>query len=119
MANNWNCAKRTDVYAIGVLLFQDLAVIPLLILIPTLAGEGHSLWLTLALAFGKGLAVIAVMLIVARIVVRPLLREIARYRSSELFLLVSLLITLAAAWTTNITGLSLALGAFLAGANAG
>ncbi|MGH8225272.1 MAG: cation:proton antiporter, partial [Gammaproteobacteria bacterium] len=102
-------------YAIGVLLFQDIAVIPLLILIPTLAGEGGSPWLTLALVFAKGLAVIVVMLIVARLVVRPLLREIARHRSSELFLLVSLLITLAAAWTTHATGLSLALGAFLAG----
>lgn len=106
-------------YAIGVLLFQDLAVIPLLILIPTLAGEGGSPWITLALVVGKGLAVIVVMLVLARLLVRPLLREIARYRSSELFLLVSLLITLAAAWATSATGLSLALGAFLAGAMLG
>jgi CPA2 family monovalent cation:H+ antiporter-2 len=106
-------------YAIGVLLFQDLAVIPLLILIPTLAGEGGSPWITLGIALGKALAVIAIMLILARIVVRPFLREIARQRSSELFLLASLLITLAAAWATESMGLSLALGALLAGAMLG
>lgn len=106
-------------FAIGVLLFQDLAVIPLLILIPTLAGEGGTPWLTLGIAGGKGLAVIAVMLILARVVIRPFLREIARQRSSELFLLASLLITLAAAWATQASGLSLALGAIIAGAMLG
>ncbi|MGH7058017.1 MAG: cation:proton antiporter, partial [Acetobacteraceae bacterium] len=106
-------------HAIGVLLFQDLAVIPLLILIPTLAGKGGTPWITLGIAFGKALAAIAVMLILARVVVRPFMRQVARGRSSELFLLASLLITLAAAWATESTGLSLALGAILAGAMLG
>ncbi|MGH8274425.1 MAG: cation:proton antiporter [Gammaproteobacteria bacterium] len=105
--------------AIGVLLFQDLAVIPLLILIPMLAGKGGTPWLTFGIAAGKGIAVIVVMLALSRLVVRPFLREIARQRSAELFLLASLLITLAAAWATQSTGLSLALGAFLAGAMLG
>jgi len=106
--------------AIGVLLFQDLAVIPLLILVPALAsggsGRAAAPWPTLAIVFAKGALVIVLMVIAARLVVRPLLHEISRRRSSELFLLVSLLITLAAAWTTQATGLSLALGAFVAGA---
>lgn len=105
--------------AIGVLLFQDLAVIPLLILVPALASRGAaaaSPWPTLALVFAKGALVVVLMIGAARIVVRPLLHEISRRRSSELFLLVSLLITLAAAWATKATGLSLALGAFVAGA---
>ncbi|MDN5864348.1 MAG: cation:proton antiporter, partial [Gammaproteobacteria bacterium] len=106
-------------YAIGILLFQDLAVIPLLILIPALAGEGGNPWLTLGLAFGKGIAVILVMIVLSRLVVRPFLNEIARQRSSEMFLLASLLITLAAAWATHASGLSYALGAFIAGAMLG
>ncbi|HEX5313702.1 MAG TPA: cation:proton antiporter [Gammaproteobacteria bacterium] len=105
--------------AIGILLFQDLAVIPLLILIPMLAGEGGSPWETIAIVIGKGLLVILAMFLAARIVVRPLMHEIARRGSSELFLLASLLITLGAAWATRGLGLSLALGAFLAGAMLG
>lgn len=105
--------------AIGILLFQDLAVIPLLILIPSLAGVGGTPWLTLAIVLGKGIAAIVVMLVIARVVIRPFMREIARQRSAELFLLVSLLITLAAAWATEASGLSLALGAILAGAMLG
>lgn len=105
--------------AIGVLLFQDLAVIPLLILIPALANSHASLGasaITLAIVLGKGVAVVVIMILAARFVVRPLLVEISRSHSGELFLLTSLLITLAAAWATQATGLSLALGAFVAGA---
>ncbi len=104
--------------AIGVLLFQDLAVIPLLILIPALAQQHRaaSAWPTLGAVFLKGVVVVVIMIIAARAIVRPLLHEISRRRSSELFLLVSLLITLASAWATRATGLSLALGAFVAGA---
>jgi len=101
--------------AIGILLFQDLAVIPLLILIPALSTQHGAPWLTLGLVFGKGLAVMVLMFLASRSLIRPLLYEIARHRSSELFLLVSLLITLAAAWATQAMGLSLALGAFVAG----
>ena len=105
--------------AIGILLFQDLAVIPLLILIPALANSHANLAasaITLAIVLGKGVAVVVIMILAARFVVRPLLVEISRAHSGELFLLTSLLITLAAAWATQATGLSLALGAFVAGA---
>jgi len=105
--------------AIGVLLFQDLAVIPLLILIPALAGNHADLaasGLTFAVVLGKGIAVVVVMIAAARFVVRPVLMEVSRSHSGELFLLTSLLIALASAWATQATGLSLALGAFVAGA---
>jgi CPA2 family monovalent cation:H+ antiporter-2 len=105
--------------AIGVLLFQDLAVIPLLILIPALASSHSNLaasGLIFATVLGKGIAVVIVMILVARFVVRPLLLEVSSHHSGELFLLTSLLIALTAAWATQTTGLSLALGAFVAGA---
>ncbi len=105
--------------AIGVLLFQDLAVIPLLILIPALASSHSNLaasGLVFATVLGKGIAVVIVMILIARFVVRPLLLEVSSHHSGELFLLTSLLIALAAAWATQTLGLSLALGAFVAGA---
>jgi CPA2 family monovalent cation:H+ antiporter-2 len=102
--------------AIGILLFQDLAVIPFLILIPTLAGEvENSIALTMTLAMIKGGIVVAVMLAIGHWLLRPLFRFVATSRSSELFTLMVLLTALAAAWVTHELGLSLALGAFLAG----
>ena len=101
--------------AIGVLLFQDLAVIPFLILIPSLAAGDHDIWRPLFESLIKGGLVLGVMLFLGRWVLRPLFHEIAKARSLELFTLTVLLVTLAAAWLTEIAGLSLALGAFLSG----
>lgn len=101
--------------AIGVLLFQDLAVIPFLILIPSLANGDHDVWRPLVSSLIKGGLVILVMLSLGRWVLRPLFHEIAKARSLELFTLAVLLVTLAAAWLTEVAGLSLALGAFLSG----
>lgn len=102
--------------AVGVLLFQDLAVVPLLILIPLL-GEttGNGIAVALALAMAKGIAVFALMLAMGRWVLRPLFHEVAAARSNELFTLAVLLVALVAAWVTHLADLSLALGAFLAG----
>ena len=101
--------------AIGVLLFQDLAVIPFLILIPSLANGNHDVWKPLIESLFKGGLVLLVMLFLGRWVMRPLFHEIAKARSLELFTLTVLLVTLSAAWLTEIAGLSLALGAFLSG----
>ncbi|HEX5513850.1 MAG TPA: monovalent cation:proton antiporter-2 (CPA2) family protein [Gammaproteobacteria bacterium] len=101
--------------AVGVLLFQDLAAVPLLIAIPILAGHSDSLALPLALALLKGLAVFAGMIMLGRWLLRPLFREVASAYSNELFTLTVLLVALLAAWATELAGLSLALGAFLAG----
>jgi CPA2 family monovalent cation:H+ antiporter-2 len=101
--------------AIGVLLFQDLAVIPFLILIPSLANGNHDVWKPLIESLFKGGLVLLVMLGLGRWVMRPLFHEIAKARSLELFTITVLLVTLSAAWLTEIAGLSLALGAFLSG----
>ncbi len=101
--------------AIGVLLFQDLAVIPFLILIPSLANGQHDVWAPLFLSLVKACVVLLIMLSLGRWVLRPLFQEIAKARSLELFTLTVLLVTLAAAWLTEVSGLSLALGAFLSG----
>lgn len=102
--------------SVAVLLFQDVAVIPFLILMPVLAG-GHEdtlVWVLLW-ALVKGVAAVALMLSTGRWLLRPLFHEIALSRSSELFTLTALLMALAAAWVTHYAGLSLELGAFLAG----
>jgi len=104
---------------IGVLLFQDLAVVPLLIVIPALAhavdSSGADLGVTIILALLKAGMVLALILFFGQRLMRPWFHLVARQKSSELFVLNVLLITLGLAWLTGIAGLSLALGAFLAG----
>lgn len=100
---------------IGVLLFQDLAVVPLLILIPALAQPAQNLAPVLALALAKAAAVLVLILFAGQKLMRGWFHIVALRRSHELFVLNVLLITLGLAWATELAGLSLALGAFLAG----
>lgn len=101
---------------VSILLFQDLAVIPLLVVIPILTGNGESgLAMPLFIAVVKAVLVFAAIMAIGHWLLRPLFHEIARARSAELFTLTVLLISLTAAWLTHEAGLSLALGAFLAG----
>lgn len=104
---------------IGVLLFQDLAVVPLLIVIPALAhtvdSSGADLGVTIIVALLKAGMVLALILFFGQRLMRPWFHLVARQKSSELFVLNVLFITLGLAWLTGIAGLSLALGAFLAG----
>ncbi len=101
--------------AVSILIFQDLAVIPLLIIIPTFAAQ-ESLDLTPDLwPFLKSAIILLIMLSIGHWILRPLLRTIAQSRSAELFTLSVLLIALSAAWATHEAGLSLALGSFIAG----
>jgi CPA2 family monovalent cation:H+ antiporter-2 len=101
----------------GVLLFQDLAVVPLLVLIPALgAGTGaDGLVASMGLALVKAAVVLALLLAGGQRVMRWWLTLVARRKSEELFVLNLLLVTLGLAWLTEHAGLSLALGAFLAG----
>lgn len=102
--------------ALGVLLFQDLAVVPFLVAIPILAGSHlEGIWQQFGLALLKGVAALGIMLAAGRWIMRPLFHGVAAARSTELFTLNVLLVTLTAAWVTYLLGLSLALGAFLAG----
>ena len=100
---------------IGVLLFQDLAVVPLLILVPALGGPVEGIGADIAEALAKAAAVLAVLLLAGPRMMRAWFGVIARRRSTELFVLNVLLITLLLAFITGFAGLSLALGAFLAG----
>ena len=100
---------------VGVLLFQDLAVVPLLVLVPALALSGEALAIEVGWALAKAAVVLFVILTVGQRVTRALFGVVARQKSSELFVLTVLLVTLGLAWVTEVAGLSLALGAFLAG----
>ncbi len=100
---------------IGILLFQDLAVVPLLILIPALAKNPDNLLVTLAWASAKAVIVLVLLLFFGQKLMRTWFTIVVKRRSQELFMLNLLLITLGAAWITERAGLSLALGAFVAG----
>ncbi|WP_288127569.1 monovalent cation:proton antiporter family protein [Thiomonas sp.] len=103
-------------HIVGVLLFQDLAVVPLLVLIPALAQPADShLAMTLGWAAVKAAAALALILMAGGRLLRPWLKLVVKRKSDELFMLNLLLITLGLAWLTQLAGLSLALGAFLAG----
>ena len=100
---------------VGVLLSQDLAGVPLLVLIPALGSTPEKLFVELALAGVKAVLLITVLLVGGQRVMRWWLTLVARRKSEELFVLNLLLITLGLAWLTEMAGLSLALGAFIAG----
>ncbi|MFM2342478.1 MAG: hypothetical protein RLZZ592_2131 [Pseudomonadota bacterium] len=99
----------------GVLLFQDLAVVPLLVLIPSLAQGGGDLWETLGRATLKAAVLLTLLLWGGQRLMRWWLTLVARRKSEDLFILNILLITLGLSWLTEHAGLSLALGAFVAG----
>ena len=100
---------------VGILIFQDIAVVPMMLLTPILAsrvdGSGGSVVLTL----GKSVLVVALIIAAAWYAVPKLLEHIVRSRSRELFLLTIIVLCLGIAWLTSLGGLSLALGAFIAG----
>lgn len=101
----------------GVLLMQDIAVVPLMILIPALSGNGGegSLWAALGLAGLKMLITLGVLFVVGNKVMSRWFRMVAKRKSSELFMINVLLVTLGVAYLTELEGLSMALGAFVAG----
>ncbi|WP_453932943.1 monovalent cation:proton antiporter-2 (CPA2) family protein [Acidovorax temperans] len=99
----------------GILLFQDLAVVPLLILIPALGSASEQLLPALGWALIKAVVLVGLLLTGGQRFMRWWLTLVARRKSEELFMLNLLLITLGLAWLTELAGLSLALGAFIAG----
>ncbi|KAF0814617.1 Glutathione-regulated potassium-efflux system protein KefC [Andreprevotia sp. IGB-42] len=101
--------------AIGILLFQDLAVVPQLIMLPALSQPGEQLLTALLIAAAKIIVVLVLLLYLGQKLMRPWFNLVAKQHSSELFMLNLFLVTLGIAWLTEQTGLSLALGAFLAG----
>lgn len=102
--------------AVSILLFQDMAVVPFLIVIPLLSGgDSSSLAWALSLALVKGVVVVAVLMSVGKWLLPWVFREVARTRTDELFVLTTILVALLAGGLTYAFGLSMALGAFLAG----
>jgi len=100
--------------SLGILIFQDLCVVPMVIAVPFLAGKGGSAseWV---LTMGRAVLLVAGALVCGRFAVPWVLGRIVRTRSREVFLFTVVLLCLGAAWLTSVVGLSLALGAFIAG----
>ena len=100
----------------SVLLFQDLAVAPILVTLAIVgASGGEDLSLRHLLAFAPAMAGLAGIVLAGRLLLRPLLRSVARAKSEELFMAASLLVVIGAGMISALTGLSMALGAFVAG----
>lgn len=100
---------------VAILIFQDIIVVPMMLFTPLVAGQAENVWLSLLILAVKGILVIIFVLVSARYVVPKLLYLVARTRKPELFILTIVVICFAVAWLSSSLGLSLALGAFLAG----
>ena len=101
--------------ALAILIFQDIAIVPMMLITPILAEQSSNMSEALILLLAKGVAMIAVVFVGARYVVPQILSQVLRTRSREVFLLSVLAICLGVVWLTSRFGVSLALGAFLAG----
>ena len=101
--------------AIAMLLVQDIAVGPLLVLVEVLSEGGDSIWTALGIATMKAVLVLLVVVVIARYLLRPLFDFIATISASEVFTATTLVVVLGASFATESAGLSMALGAFVAG----
>lgn len=101
--------------ALGILIFQDIIVVPMMLVTPILAGQTENVGYSVLMLVVKSLIVVAITIVSARYLVPKLMHVIAKTRSKELFLLTTITLCFAVAFITSEAGLSLALGAFLAG----
>lgn len=108
-------AKLVGRIALSVLLFQDLMVVPILFVVGILAGGEKGSILGLIEPFAGALAAVVAIMLVGRFIVRPLLRSAVRTGSRDLIMAIALLILVMCSSATGLAGLSVALGAFLAG----
>lgn len=108
--------RKSGQLSVAILLFQDVAVVPLLIIIPMLAADTDtSMALALFFAIFKGVVVVILLFVIGKWLLPKVFNIIASVRTDELFVLTTLLVTLLASALTQWFGLSMALGAFLAG----
>jgi CPA2 family monovalent cation:H+ antiporter-2 len=115
LADRGKLSSRPGRVAFAVLIMQDLAVVPMLALVPNLGGEGESLPKALGLSLAEGAIVLVGIILFGRFLLRPFLRMTLVGRVNEVFAAGALLLVLGCAWITAQVGLSMALGAFLAG----
>ena len=115
LSERFDLHSRSGRQTMGVLLFQDLAVAPCLILLPALAASGDDLWRSLAVAAAQAVVVLALMIWLGQKLMGRLFDAAAKIRSNELLVLTTLWIVLGLSFLTAQSGLSLALGAFVAG----
>ena len=115
LSERFELHSRSGRQTMGVLLFQDIAVVPCLILFPALAHPTDDLPRSLAIALSEAIIVLAIMIWVGQRWIRRLYDAVARQRSEELFVLATLWVVIGLAYATDRAGLSLALGAFVGG----
>ncbi|QBQ54753.1 monovalent cation:proton antiporter-2 (CPA2) family protein [Nitrosococcus wardiae] len=115
LAERGENTSRTGRGAFAVLLFQDLAVVPFMALLPLLAGDGGDIGKALGLAGAKAVFALLMIFLVGRFLLGPLYHLVAHTHNRELFVATTLLIVLGTSWATGRMGLSMELGAFLAG----
>jgi len=109
-------ATRLGRVGFSVLLLQDLAVVPLLAVVPILGGAAREPdWTQIGLAVGKAALALTLIMVAGRLVLQPIYRTVARDHGHEIFIALTLLAVLGTGWATEQAGLSLTLGAFLAG----
>ncbi len=107
--------SRAGRAGLAILLLQDLAVVPLLVLVPLLASGDGGIAVALGLAAAKAVLAVGIIIAIGRAVLRPVFRHMALSRNPELFTAMVLLVACGTGWATHHAGLSMALGAFLAG----
>jgi len=115
LSDRFELHSRSGRQTMGVLLFQDLALVPCLLLFPALAQPDEDLWRPLAEAMLQAIAVLAVMIVAGKKLMGRLFDAVAHHKSDELFVLATLWIVVGLSYATGKAGLSLALGAFVGG----
>lgn len=119
-----NLSRRREVdaphgrFIVGAQIFQDLCVVPMMLVIPLLAGSNDGegdFALELGIALGKAALMVAAVVLLSRLIIPPIFRRVDAARSRESFLMAVLVTCIGTAYLTSLAGLSLALGAFLAG----
>ncbi|MEM6457707.1 MAG: cation:proton antiporter, partial [Acidobacteriota bacterium] len=114
LGDNYEGSEETSRVALGLLIFQDLAIVLMVLLVPMLGGAAGDTT-SVAMALLRAVLVIVAVLVVARRLLPPLLERVARTCSPELFLMSIVAICFGTAYLTSLAGVSLSLGAFLAG----
>jgi CPA2 family monovalent cation:H+ antiporter-2 len=115
LSERFELHSRSGRQTMGVLLFQDIAVVPCLILFPALAQSTDDLPRSLAIALSEAIVVLAIMIWLGQRWIRRFYDAVAHQRSEELFVLATLWLVIGLAFATELAGLSLALGAFVGG----